>query len=152
MTTQTLRAGIIAGLVGGAVDSLFLIVVSMLEGHSLAAAVIGFYQSAAAGAIGKATAYSSVAFAYLGLAVYFLTSIAWALAFAYLARRRRQLISRPLVSGIGFGFVVWTITQVILLGAGLFQTTTPSSLASSLLAYCLFFGVPVAYTNARLSR
>jgi len=152
MATRTLRAGIIAGLVGGAIDSIFLVAVSMLQGQPLTAAVIGFYQAAAAGAIGKAAAYSSPAFAWLGIAVYFITSVAWALAFAYLAQQRRQLIARPLVSGIAFGFVVWTITQIVLLGAGLFQTTTPSSLASSLLAYCLFFGIPVAYTNARFSR
>lgn len=152
MATQTLRAGIIAGLVGGAVDGIFLVAALVFQGQPLATALVGFFQSAAAGAIGKGMAYSSPAFAWLGVAMYFLLGIAWALAFAYLAQQRRQLIARPLVSGIVFGFVVWTITQVVLLGAGLFQTTTSTSLAISLIAYCAFFGIPVAYANARLSR
>ena len=152
MATRTLRAGIIAGLVGGAIDSIFLVVVSVLSGQSLAASVIGMYQFAAAGAIGKSLAFSSPAFAWLGLPVHFAVSIAWALGFVYLAQRRRQLIERPLISGVAFGFVVWIMMQIVLIGAGLFQNPTPSGLAIALLAHCVFFGIPVAYTNARLSR
>ena len=70
----------------------------------------------------------------------------------YAARRQTQLLTRPLLSGAGFGVIVWFVMQAVLVGAGHFSAPTIYSFDRDMVAFILFFGLPLAVTAARLSR
>ncbi|MBV8600925.1 MAG: hypothetical protein JO359_05090 [Candidatus Eremiobacteraeota bacterium] len=153
MGVRILRAGVIAGLVGGVLFEAFLIAVLVVAYREpLVPTIVSSFQFVAAGAIGKSTAFTSPAFAWLGAVVHFVVSIGWATGYAYLAQTREQLLSQPLVSGVFFGVIVFAMMQVILLAAGLFASPTSIGLLTQLTAHCVFFGIPVAYVVARLMR
>ena len=132
MTVQVLRSGILAGLIAGVLIDAFLVAAAVIGSHAeLGTTIVSLFQFTASGEVGKATAFSSPTFAWLGALVHFAVSIAWATGFAYLAQSRQQLIAHPLISGFGYGFVVWILMQIVLIGAGLFQNPTPPALARS---------------------
>lgn len=148
---SVLRAGVIGGLVAGVVLDLFLIGAALLTtAGSPVAILISLWQFVAEWAVGK-TALSSPSYAWLGGAVHFLVSMAWGIGFAYAARQRPQVVQQPLVSGIVYGVIVWIGTQLVLVAAGLFRPPSPPEAETELIAYCLFFGLPLAYTVARVA-
>jgi uncharacterized membrane protein YagU involved in acid resistance len=153
MTATILRAGVIAGLIAGVLIDAFMIVAFAAGSREpLGPMIVSLFQFDAASAIGKATAFSSPAFAWVGAIVHFVISIAWACGFVYLARVRRELTQRPVISGLAFGLVVWMVTQAWLLAAGLFTSLSAYAVFIQLIAYCVFFGIPVAYTVSRVTR
>ena len=153
MGARVLWAGVLAGIVGGVLLEFFLVAVLVVAYREpLVPSLISNFQFDAAGAIGKATAFSSPAYAWLGAAVHFVVSIGWATGYAYLAQTRPQLLTQPLVSGVFYGIVVYVMMQLILLAAGLFTMPSSTGLLTQLTAHCVFFGIPVAYVVARFMR
>ena len=108
------------------------------------------YQHVAAALIGP-SANLNPAFVPLGILLHFAVSIFWALGYVYLARTQPQLLGRPIVSGIGFGIVVYLVMQIVLVGANLFTPPTPPEILRGLIAHCVFFGMVVAFVVTRLS-
>ena len=149
MTMQIVRAGIVGGVVGAVVLQLFLVGAAVLTtGAPPLAIVVSLWQFAAEEAIGN-VALTSSSYAWIGGAVYFIVSIVWAVAFAYVARRRAQVVQQPIVSGIVYGVIVWIGTQLVLVATGLFKPPAPNVAETELIAYCVFFGLPLAYTVRR---
>jgi uncharacterized membrane protein YagU involved in acid resistance len=151
VTANAWRAAIIAGLVGGIVLDVFLIVAGMLtsSGASPAAILISIWQFVAEWAVGK-QALSSTSYAYLGAFIHFAVSIGWAFGFVWVAKTRPQVVQQPIVSGVVYGIIVWIGTQLVLVAAGLFKVPTPPEAETEILAYCVFFGIPLAYTVSRI--
>ena len=54
----------------------------------------------------------------LGVVMHFAVAIAWAFGYVYLVRTQPQLLSRPIVSGLGFGIVVYVFMQIVVLPRG----------------------------------
>ena len=61
-------------------------------------------------------------------------------------------MSRPLLSGVGFGIIVWFVMQAVLVGAGKFTAPNIYTFDRDMVAFIVFFGVPLALTAARLVR
>lgn len=88
----------------------------------------------------------------LGIVIHFCISIAWAFGYVYLVRAQPQLITRPIVSGLVFGLVVDAFMNIMLIMAGVYHRPSPGVLGISLLAHCVFYGVPVAVVVSRMLR
>ncbi len=87
-----------------------------------------------------------------GVAVLIGASIIWAFAYVYAAQKQPQLFTRPWISGIAFGLVVWLVMEAILLPFGEFHPLSLFDEDRNVFALMLFFGVPIALVSARLSR
>jgi uncharacterized membrane protein YagU involved in acid resistance len=150
MTASMVRAGVIGGLVAGVVLELFLLGAAMLTTTASPLVLLtGLLQFNAQWAVGKA-AMASPSYAYLGAVVHFVTCIFWALGFVYAARTRPQIVEVPWISGLLYGIIVWLGTQLVLVATGLWTPPAPNEAETELIAYCIFFGLPLAYTVAKL--
>jgi hypothetical protein len=150
--TVTLRAqlvaGLVAGLAGAILIQLFLFGAQITSGQSAGAFIVGTFTFVAS-ALGPSVAANPAA-PLIGLVLHLCVSIGWALGYVYLIRSQPQLLSRPWVSGAGFGIVVWVFMQIVLLSAGLYHRPSPPDLATGLIAHIFFFGIPVALVVSRL--
>jgi hypothetical protein len=137
-----LAPGIIAGIVGAVTIDAYLIAVLVLGTHAVS--LTGFYQYIAAGAIGQ-SAYAGTGGAVLGAAVHLAVSVAWGAGYAYTAARMPQVLARPLISGIAFGFVVMLVMQLVEVSANIYRLPDTFALANDFIAHTVFFGIPIAY-------
>jgi hypothetical protein len=87
----------------------------------------------------------------LGMLLQVIVSITWAFGYLSLAQRQPQVLRRPVISGVGFGLVVWFVMLLLLLSAGKFDTPSFSSLDRDIIAHTVFFGLPLALVAARLT-
>jgi hypothetical protein len=140
-------AGVAAGIVSGLTLAAFAAFSQAGAGESPAAT----YTFLASLIVGTAAAGGGAWVVPLGIAGLFAGTIAWAFGYLYAARRQPQLLSRPLVSGIGFGLVVWFVNLLVLVAMNRFAPTFVG-LDRDLIAYVIFFGVPLAFVVARLLR
>lgn len=142
-----LRA-ILAGIVGGVVFDLFLYVAVLLPEHT---SLIAAWQFIASTAFGKA-AFTSTAYAWIGLSMHFIVSIAWAAGYGYLAETQPGVNARPYISGPVFGFVVWGVMQLALYTVQALHITSASQVAIDITAHMVFFGLPVALVTQSQTR
>ena len=154
-----LRAGIAAGLVGAALYALYNIVGILLAIGRVTDfqmrfpdALKVYFDFVFMVAAGRHAATKVTPSPALGFLLLTAVSLAWSLGFAFLAQTRRELIDRPLLSGIGFGFVVWVVMLVVLAVSGFLQPPNPNRIVFAILGDVVFFGIPVAYTVARMVR
>jgi hypothetical protein len=148
---RTIAGASIAGAVGGvtilagfAFFNLFLLPV---PGFTLA----GLFQFDASALVGKA-AYASGAYVALGVVLHFLVAIGWAVGYAWAAVRQRQLVTRPLVSGAVFGIIIYFAMQFMLFAANVYHNPSPLEFDVGIVAHAVFYGIPVAFINARFCR
>ncbi len=134
-----LRA-IAAGIVGGIFIDLFIYLTTIMPQHG---SMISLWQFIASTAFGSA-AFASQSYAWIGLAIHFAVSIAWAAGYTYLASTQPGVNARPVVSGLVFGFVVWCIMQLALYTVQELHITSATQVVLSIIAHMLFFGLPVA--------
>jgi len=151
-TARSLSAGVFAGIVGAVTLTVYVVASNAAQSHAevlhVAEQLFAFTASAAVGP----RAFAGGAYVTLGVLVHVLVSIGWGLGYAYAAQREAQLVRRPVLSGLGFGLVVYFAMQLVLVVANLFEKPTPGSVGSGLLGHCVFFGLPVALVVARLTR
>jgi len=147
MPLDRILRGVIAGLAGGILIDLFLLIV--LVGLLHATSVSGFYAFVASAALGK-QAYLVPAAVPLGIALHVAISVGWGIGYAYLAATTPQVRARPLLSGSVFGIVVMLAMQLVEVAANVYRLPTFASQAVSAVAHVLFFGIPVAYVVRRL--
>jgi hypothetical protein len=146
---RIIGTGVAAGIVGGMTIDLYLWLTTLLPTHG---SILSMWQWVASALIGNA-AYSSGSFVWLGLAVHFAASVCWAGGYAYLAQRQAFLGERWPISGFVYGGVVYIFMQLLLLGAGKFVfPQNPGEFLNAVIAYTVFFGMPVAYVVARMDR
>lgn len=142
-----LVAGLGAGLVSGVTVSAFGAFAATRAGLP-PTAPFAFIASAAGGTtFGESTAAVPV-----GLLLLFVATIAWAFGYLYGAQKQSQLLTRPILSGVGFGVIVWLFTQAMLVGAGRFTNPTIYTFDRDMVAFIVFFGVPLAFVASRLMR
>jgi len=145
IATQALAAG----MTGGAIIDAYLWLTTVLPAKGSIGAM---YQWIASVAIGP-VATTNPAYAWLGVIVHFAVSIGWAAGYAFFARSQPFVNTRWLISGLGYGLVVYVFMQILLLGAhALVFPATPLVLLNQVAAHLVFFGVPVAYVVSRLDR
>ena len=153
--TVTLRdqvtAGLVAGIAGGILYDLFLFASAVANGAPAATAFPTMWTFIASAVLGPAAAANPAAPA-AGAVLNFAVSIAWALGYVNLVRSQPQLLTRPFVSGIGFGIVVWVFMQLVLLTSGLYHRPSAGAFGTSLVANLIFYGLPVSYIVSRLLR
>lgn len=132
--TLAVRA-VVAGVIGGILIDLFLILTRM-------APFPGIYQFVASGLVGK-VAYTSSSYIWLGLIMHFTISVVWALLYAYGANAM-HVLRRWLVGGFVFGVVVMFAMHGVEMVSHIAQPLSLLSIESGLMAHLLFFGWPVA--------
>ena len=140
--------GLIAGLIGAVLIDAFLYVVLLVPNH-LAITVI--WQTVAATLVGK-PALSDPSMAWLGLLMHLLISIAWGIAFSYVAHTRSNVPEHPYISGIVYGIIVMIIMQIVQMAADVPLQLTLQALLIGLCAYAIFFGLPISIYVSRAMR
>jgi hypothetical protein len=144
---HVLAAGIVAGVIGGALIDTFLVIAN----H---ATYIQIWQFVASALVGSA-AYASPSYAILGFAMHFAISIVWASIYAWAAFGPvPTLVRAPVLSGLLYGIVVMIGMTVVLMVNHVGPAGIPDAgtLVKSLIAHTVFFGLPVALYVSRAAR
>jgi hypothetical protein len=142
-----LIAGVVAGLVSGVTLAAFAAFAEVRAGLP----VSNTYAFLAA-AVGGPALSDAPAAVPAGVLVLFAGTILWSFGYIYAASKQSQLLSRPLISGAGFGLIVWFVMQAVLVGAGHFTAPTIYTFDRDMVAFLVFFGVPVAFVASRMLR
>jgi uncharacterized membrane protein YagU involved in acid resistance len=130
----------IAGIAGGIALDLFIYLATVLPHHG---SMIGVWQFIASTALGK-VAFTSTGYAWFGLLIHFIVSIAWAAGYGYLAVTQPGIAARPVISGLVYGFVVWGVMQMVLYSVQALHINTFADALLSIIGHTVFFGLPVA--------
>jgi hypothetical protein len=138
-----LATGIIAGLIGAVLLDVYLIVTTVFIEH--AAGIAAIFQSDAALLVGKTAALGNPVFVWLGLATHLGIGGAWGIGYTYVASRTPQVVARPFASGVTYGLIVYVAMQLMALAANIFTAPDALGFYNDIVAYTLFFGVPIAY-------
>jgi hypothetical protein len=146
------RAVIWAFLVGGTVAGTFDILFAISFASYRGMAPAHLLQTVASGALGNAAFSGGNSTAALGLALHFALSYLWATIFFVAAWRVPALARRPLVSGIGFGVVVFLTMRLVVLPLSAFPfpvTFQPLGSTLDLLSHLFLFGFPIALAASK---
>lgn len=135
--------GIIAGVAGGILFDAFQYATTVLPSHSSIFALWQFVASSAFGSV----AYTSAAYAWAGLGMHIVVSIAWGIGYSYLSETQTAVNAVPLFSGVLFGLIVYVVMQLALATVGLLKITSGSQVLLAICAHTIFFGLPVAMIN-----
>ena len=137
----------VAGIVGGVTFDLFLYIATVLPQHG---SLISVWQFIASTAFGK-VAFTSANYAWIGLLMHFIVSIAWAAGYGYLAETQRGVNAQPVISGIVFGLVVWGVMQMALYTVQALHINSLGDAILNIIAHTVFFGLPVALVTKALT-
>jgi uncharacterized membrane protein YagU involved in acid resistance len=140
-------AGVAAGIVAAITLDAFRLLVPRPGVTQLSPAQL--YAFDASALVGDVAVGSSWGVA-LGVVLHVAVSIGWAFGYVWLAPRQPQLLTRPIVSGVGYGLVVWLVMLILLIPAGKFAVPTVGSLDRDIIAHVVFFGLPLALVVSRL--
>ncbi len=144
-----IRQAVFAGFVGAVVFDLYVWLTTVVPVHGSVVAMLQHSASIALGPI----AFTSPSYVWAGALVDLVSSMAWAGGYAYFAQRQPFVNTRWALSGFFYGFVVYVLMLVLLLGAHAFvNPSTPQALFNDVIARTVFFGVPVAFVVAQLDR
>ncbi len=142
------RAAIFAGLAGGAADILTAFVIYRPASPEL------ILQSVASGLLGPAAFQGGWGAAAFGLAAHFVLAVIWGVIFILAATQAPAILRRPVLSGLGFGIVVYGVMNAIVVplsAAPARAAPSPEMTGLGLVAHALF-GLALAFTAARLLR
>lgn len=149
MKRQSLmKAILIGGVVGGALDLLFAVSFAAYNG----AAPSRVFQAIASGLLGQPAFGGGPGVSALGIGCHFAMSVLWAAVFALAARRLPALARRPVVAGLVFGVVVFLCMRLLVLPLSAYPrpvTFKPLATVLDLLSHMLLFGVPIAVVVGR---
>ena len=143
-----LRAIIVGGLVAGALDLLFAVSFALYRG----AAPTRVFQAIASGVLGNDAFVGGAVVSVFGVACHFALSLLWAALFATIAWRIPAIARKPLLTGIGFGLIVFLAMRLIVLPLSAYPkpvTFAPLATVLDLLSHMLLFGVPIAWFVGR---
>ena len=142
------RAALFAGLAGGAADILTAFVIYRPASPQL------ILQSVASGLLGPAAFQGGWGAAAIGLAAHFVLAVIWAVIFILAATQAPVVLRRPVLSGLGFGVVVYGVMNAVVVplsAAPARAAPAAEMIGLGLLAHALF-GLALAFTAARLLR
>lgn len=140
------RAALFAGLAGGVADILTAFVIYR------PAPPERILQSVASGLLGRASFEGGWTTAAIGLAAHFAMAVIWAGIFVLTAIQAPVFLRRPVVSGLGFGVVVYGVMNAIVVplsAAAPRGAPAPEMIGLGLLAHALF-GIALALVAARM--
>ena len=136
------KAVLMGGTIAGMLDILFAISFAAYNG----VAPVRLLQTVASGAFGKAAFSGGATTAALGLVFHFALSYLWASLFLLIAWRAPRLASRPVLSSIVFGAIVFFAMRLVVLPLSAFPhpvTFSPLGTTLDLLSHMFLFGVPI---------
>lgn len=139
------RAAILAGLAGGIADILTAFVIY----RPATPAVI--LQSVASGLSGPAAFQGGTTSAAVGLVAHFAVSLLFAAIFVAGATQAPVLLRRPVLSGLGFGVVVYGVMNAIVVPLSMAPARPappPHMIGLGMIAHA-FFGIALGVTAAR---
>jgi hypothetical protein len=139
------------GLVAGALDLLYAIVVSGIHGVTAVAVL----QSIATGVLGKEAYQSGAASAALGTLLHFFISLGAATVFYVASGKFPFLVRRAVVSGLVFGFcVLLTMRYVIVPLSAAESIRRPITwwFLGTLFTHLVLFGLPISLFTSRARR
>lgn len=148
MQRSMLKAVVIGGSVGGALDLLFAVSFAGYNG----AAPTRVFQAIASGLLGNAAFAGGAGVSLLGIACHFGLSLLWAAVFAAIAMHIPALARRPVLSGIGFGLIVFLSMRLMVLPLSAYPrpvTFKPLATVLDLLSHMFLFGLPIAVSVSR---
>lgn len=141
-----IKAVVIGGLIGGALDLVFALVFAASNGI----AAQRLLQIIASGAFGKAAMDMGAVGAICGALFHFGLALIWAALFAVIAGRVRVVAAKPWLSGPIFGVVVFFAMRLVVLPLSAYpfpvKFTMPGALYD-LLSHMFLFGLPIALAN-----
>jgi len=140
-------AGLGAGIAGALALAAYAALVQTWAGEPLDA----FYVYLAGIAGGPGVAQSSAAIP-VGAATLLVATIPWAFGYVHLARQQAQLVTRPVISGICFGALVYLCMQIFLAFVQRFTPLTTYAVYRDLIGCMFLFGPALAWTAAHLLR
>jgi hypothetical protein len=143
-----LRAVVVGGAVGGALDILFAITFAAFNGVG----PVRLLQTVASGLLGMAAFEGGAPTAALGLASHFVLSFLWAALFVAAAARMPRLVAKPVLAGATFGVIVFLTMRLVVLPFSAFPYAVSfKSLGAGLdlLSHMFLFGTPIALAAAR---
>ena len=146
-----LKAILIGGLLGGALDLLFAVSFAGYNG----AAPTRVFQTVASGILGNAAFAGGIGVSAFGIACHFGLSVLWAALFAAVAWQLPALARRPVLAGIGFGLIVFVCMRLIVLPLSAYPhpiTFKPLATVLDVLSHMLLFGAPIAVAVSRVIR
>jgi hypothetical protein len=143
-----MRAILVGGTIGGALDIVFAITWAGINGRTPS----WLLQTVATGLLGQSAYDGGLPAAFLGLAAHFVMSWGWAALFVAAASRVPALVARPAVAGPVFGVLVFLAMRLVVLPLSAFPY--PVSFANlgaalDLLSHAFLFGLPIAFAAAR---
>src|SRR5262245_5489069 len=143
-----IKAIVIGGLIGGALDLDFAVSFAALNGVP----PVKLLQSVASGAFGSSASDGGQTTAFAGFAIHFVLSLLWAALFAFLASRIEPLRRNAIVSGALFGILVFFMMRLVVLPLSAFPRPVSFNMPASfydLLSHMFLFGVPIALAYRR---
>jgi uncharacterized membrane protein YagU involved in acid resistance len=111
----------------------------LLPAHASVLSLSQFFASAGFGRLAP-----SASPAWTGIAMHFLVSIGWGIGYAYVASTKTAINKNPPISGFIFGLLVYVIMQLVLYTVQVVRPPDALDVYLSVIAYAVFFGVPVA--------
>lgn len=146
------KAVLIGGTIAGVLDILFAISFAAYNGM----APVRLLQTVASGFLGDAAYSGGGATAAWGLVFHFALSYLWAALFLLAAWRAPGLASRPVLSGMLFGVIVFLAMRLVVLPLSAFPHPVnfqPLASTLDLLSHMFLFGVPIAvFVSKALAR
>lgn len=138
-----------AGLVAGTMDITGALVVYTHSG----AERVRLLQGIASGLLGKASYQGGQSTAWLGLLCHFAIAMSWAAIYFAASRRIRFLLDHPVVSGVAYGLVVYTIMNHVVIPLSRIGprpfVLNRALIAAGILVVCI--GLPIALITRRFA-
>jgi hypothetical protein len=144
------KAIVVGGSIAGALDIAFAISFAAYNGLTPERLL----QVVASGALGKAAFDGGTATAAIGLLCHFALSFAWMAAFLTAARRHPLLTSRPLLTALGYGILVFLAMRLVIVPLSAFPgklTFKPLAASLDLLSHIFLFALPIVLASRRAS-
>ncbi len=144
-----LRPIAVATAVAGTLDILFAMILTLWFGREIP----GMLRYVASGPFPTATDMGAAG-AFLGLAVHFGLIAVMAAAYMWFARRRPEIITKPIHWGAIYGLATYVVMNwiVVPLRFDLPLPPTPLSIATQLFAHIILVGIPIALVATRSLR
>lgn len=143
------RAILTGGLIAGALDITYAIVISTMRGRTPMAVL----QSVASGLLGRDAYQGGVPVAALGLFLHFCIALIWASIFWAASRQLLVLTRKPVPSGILYGVFVYAMMNLVVIPLSRVPPrTAPMAtvvLVTGLLIHMFGIGLPIALAASR---
>ena len=139
------------GLIAGTLDLLAAFLLAAMR-HVGPDRVLHYIAS---GLLGTPAFIGGVPTGALGLLCHFVIAYAAAAIYWLFSRRMRVLITRPILSGLLYGALVYAVTNLIVVPLskiGSRPLGPPSAIATGVIVLMLFVGLPIALATRRYSR